>query len=313
MARAARAGAVLARLVGRVSLVIFLLAAAARAHAGTVKSLVVCLDGLRADAAGGDGTPAIARLADGRWQPGVRAFFASRAHAIGDAPSVSGPNHAAILTGVTAAQHGVRSNAESALAAVQQLDYLAVLERRDPALVTAKLVSWPSDARLPTGADTTTVAPDDALVERATTLLAGDVDALFLFLDGPDAAGHAEGFGGVAYAVAVAHADRAIGRLLDVVAARPSFASEDWQIAVTTDHGGIGRDHGGTSDDETTIPFLVASRHADPSASRDGVRNVDLAPSVLAHFGVDPTAALTTRDGRTYHLDGVARVPLTPR
>lgn len=289
------------------------LAAALRADAGTVKSLVVCLDGLRADAVGAGDTPAVERLAAGRWQPGVRAFFAPHAHVIADAPSVSGPNHVAILTGVTAAQHGVRSNATSALENVEQRDYLAILETRDPGLSTAKLVAWAPDERIPTGADATTIAPDDTLVDRAATLLAGNVDALFLFLDGPDAAGHAEGFGGTAYLAAVARADRAIARLLAVIAERPSFAAEDWQIVVTTDHGGLGRDHGGTSDDETTIPFLVASRHADPAASRDGVRNVDVTPTVLAHFGIDPTVELATRTRRPYRLDGVARVPVTPR
>ncbi len=294
-------------------LAVLVLAAAVRADAGTVKSLVVCLDGLRADAVGSGTTPVLERLVEGHWQPGIAAFFAPYAHVIGDAPSVSGPNHTAILTGVTAAQHGVRSNDDSALAAVDQPDYLAILERRDPGLVTAKLAAWPGDAKIPSGADSTTIAADDALVDRAATLLAGEIDALFLFLDGPDAAGHADGFGGDAYTAAVAHADRAIGRLLDVLAARPAFAQEDWQIAVTTDHGGIGRNHGGTLDAETTIPFLVASRHADPAASQDGVRNVDLTPTVLAHFGFDPTAELATRTGRPYRLDGVARVPVTPR
>jgi predicted AlkP superfamily pyrophosphatase or phosphodiesterase len=294
-------------------LVALAITAALRADAGTVKSLVVCLDGLRADAVGPGDTPAVERLADGHWQPGIRAFFAPHAHVIPDAPSVSGPNHAAILTGVTAVQHGVHSNATAALANVAQLDYLAILETRNPALSTAKLAAWAPDERIPTGADATTIAPDDTLVDRAATLLAGDVDALFLFLDGPDAAGHAEGFGGTAYLAAVAQADRAIDRLLDVIAARPSFATEDWQIVVTTDHGGLGRDHGGTSDDETTIPFLVASPHADPAASRDGVRNVDVTPTVLAHFGIDPTVELTTRARRPYRLDGVARVPVTPR
>jgi predicted AlkP superfamily pyrophosphatase or phosphodiesterase len=278
------------------------------------KSLVVCFDGLRADAVGPEVTPAIDRLETSRWQPEYRAFFTTHARVIADAPSISGPNHVAILTGVTAGRHGVTSNAPSALAAVTVPDYLRLLERHDPHLVTMKLASWPVDERLPSGADVVAIGPDATIVARAATALAGDVDALFLFLDGPDAAGHAEGFGGAAYVSAVRDADRALGRLLDVVAARTSFAREDWQIVVTTDHGGAGREHGGTSDAETTIPFLVASRHAAGRAEGADVRNVDVTPTVLAHFGIDPTGLFATSTGdSSYRLDGVARVPVTPR
>ena len=139
-------------------------------------------------------------------------------------------------------------------------------------------------------------------------------DAVFVFFDGPDAAGHATGFGGPEYLAAVTVADRAIATFLAVVAERPGFADEDWQIVVTTDHGGEGRTHGGTSAAESTIPFLVVSRHAAAPRLGDDVRNVDVTPTVLAHFGIDPTATFYAQDGRAaYRLDGVARVPVTPR
>ena len=76
----------------------------------TPKSLVVCFDGWRADAVGSALTPAVDRLATGTWQPGYHAFFTTNAHVIDDAPSVSGPNHTAILTGLTAKRSGVQSN-----------------------------------------------------------------------------------------------------------------------------------------------------------------------------------------------------------
>ena len=266
------------------------------------KSLVVCFDGWRADAVGSALTPMVDRLATGAWKPGYHAVFTTTARVVDDAPSVSGPNHTAILTGLTARRSGVVSNADGELAAVQAPDYLRLLERHDPALVTMKLAAWPPDGRIPSGADVVAIAPDATIVDRAATALAGDVDALFLFLDGPDAAGHADGFASASYSRAVADADAALARLLAVVAARRGFADEDWQIVVTTDHGGVGRDHGGTSAVETTIPFLVASR--EPPLRAELVRNVDVAPTVLAHFGIDPAPL---------GLDGVARVPVTPR
>jgi predicted AlkP superfamily pyrophosphatase or phosphodiesterase len=268
----------------------------------TPKSLVVCFDGWRADAVGSAVTPAVDRLATGAWRPGYHPLFTTTARVVDDAPSVSGPNHTAILTGLTARRSGVVSNADAELAAVQAPDYLRLLERHDPALVTMKLAAWPPDGHIPSGADVVAIAPDATIVERAAKALAGNVDALFLFLDGPDAAGHAEGFGGAQYLRAVGEADAALERLLAVVAARQSFASEDWQIVVTTDHGGVGRDHGGASAVETTIPFLVASRETPRGAEL--VRTVDVAPTVLAHFGIDPAPL---------GLDGVAHVSVTRR
>jgi predicted AlkP superfamily pyrophosphatase or phosphodiesterase len=286
----------------RAVLIVAMMSATGVWAALTPKSLVVCFDGWRADAVGATVTPAVDRLATGTWQREYHAFFTTDAHVIDDAPSVSGPNHTAILTGLTAQRSGVRSNADDELTAVRAPDYLRLLERHDAKLVTMKLAAWPKDERIPSGADVVAIAPHATIVDRAAKALAGDVDAVFVFLDGPDAAGHAEGFGGPAYVHAVGEADAGLARLLAVVAARPSFANEDWQIVVTTDHGGVDRDHGGDSTVETTIPFLVASRETPSGCGL--VRNVDVTPTVLAHFGIDPAS---------FGLDGVARVPVTPR
>lgn len=294
-------------------LILLLVAVAAPCAAADVpRSLVVCLDGLRADAIG-LATPAIERLVAGTWLPDYRAAITTRAHTIDDGPTLSGPNHVAILTGLTAIHHGVHSNAPTELARVEHPDYLELIERADPARVTVKLASWSGEGLVPTGADESRIAPDAKIAARAEAALrSGRADALFLFLDGPDAAGHDHGFGSPEYVAAVTDADRVIGRLLDAIAARPS--GDDWQIVVTTDHGGIERTHGGKSALEVTIPFLVASRHVVPSLLDDSVRNVDVTPTVLAHFGIDPAGTFMMRDGRTpYRLDGTARVPVTPR
>jgi predicted AlkP superfamily pyrophosphatase or phosphodiesterase len=286
--------------------------AAPCAAADVPRSLVVCLDGLRADAIGKT-TPAIGRLVAGGWLPGYRAVLTTRAHPIDDAPTLSGPNHVAILTGLTASRSGVHSNAPTELARVDQPDYLELLKQSDPKRVTIKLAAWNGEGLVPTGADESRVAPDEKIVARAVSAVrSGRADALFLFLDGPDAAGHEHGFESDDYEAAVRDADRAIGRLLDAIAARPR--SEDWQVIVTTDHGGVGHEHGGTSAEETLIPFLVASRHTIATLLDESVRNVDVTPTVLAHFGIDPTGWFEKRDGRTpYQLDGRARVPVTPR
>jgi arylsulfatase A-like enzyme len=284
--------------------------AAPCAAADVPRSLVVCLDGLRADAIGKT-TPAIGRLVAGGWLPGYRAVLTTRAHPIDDAPTLSGPNHVAILTGLTASRSGVHSNAPTELARVDQPDYLELLKQSDPKRVTIKLAAWNGEGPVPTGADDAS-----RLTRRSSRAVSGGAErpcgrALPLPRRARRA-GHEHGSESPDYEAAVRDADRAIGRLLDAIAARPR--SEDWQVIVTTDHGGVGHEHGGTSAEETLIPFLVASRHTIATLLDESVRNVDVTPTVLAHFGIDPTGWFEKRDGRTpYQLDGRARVPVTPR
>jgi hypothetical protein len=294
------------------------------------KSLVIALDGLRPDALARAETPRLDALIGGTWQPGYQGAYSPVAQNLMDAVTVSGPNHVAIMTGATGVQHGVLGNGDMFLGDfVDFPHYLGLLEAADPEWSTAYLFTWGTDAQVPSGADYAFDGEDEGNVQRVAAILAGahedftgvdqsswtmgsDVDAVFLFLDDPDHAGHAEVFepGVAAYLEEIASVDAQIGTLLDAITARPTFAAERWQIVITSDHGGYRTSHGGSSAVEHTIPFLVASPDAAQGRLPQVTRNVDVVPTVLTHMGV-PVPDVLTGAPRGGVVEEAATVPLS--
>lgn len=89
---------------------------------------------------------------------------------------------------------------------------------------------------------------DDANARELAGIVSRDdaPDAIMWYIDRPDHAGH--GFGYYPYAAeyhaALKVCDDEIGRVLDAIASRKTFAEEDWLLIVTSDHGGWERYHG---------------------------------------------------------------------
>lgn len=137
-----------------------LAASTACAQTLTPKSLVIAIDGARADAIELTNTPNLQSLIKGTWAPGYRGAYAYQAQTIKDAATMSGPNHTSIYTGVTAIKHRVTANDDTQMRAVKQLDYLSVLEQERSTLNTVKLATWSSDGVIPTAADYLKVSSD---------------------------------------------------------------------------------------------------------------------------------------------------------
>jgi hypothetical protein len=275
----------------------------------TPKSLVLAWDGVRPDALAYARTPRLDALIQGTWSPGYRGAYTGFAQNLTDAATVSGPNHAAIMCGSTGRQHGVTSNADVGSGDFETfVHYLRAIEAAAPERHTAYLFTWGTDALITSGADYIVDGEDESNVGRVAGMLSGtwsdagwpagtDPDAIFLFLDDSDAAGHRDGFelGVAEYITALEDLDEQLGRLLDALSARPTFAQEDWQIVLTSDHGGYHLAHGGGSSPERTIPLLVASRHVMQGRLPSGARHLDVVPTVLTHMGVAVPAGLTGR------------------
>lgn len=123
--------------------------------------------------------------------------------------------------------------------------------------------------------------------------LRGSPRAVYLtHFDDVDHEGHATGFSpsNPRYVAAIEGVDGFIGELLDAILARPTLASEDWLFVVATDHGGEGTSHGPRDRPNQRIPFVVASARGPVGQflTRD-VQQVDVAPTIFAHFGVTPS------------------------
>lgn len=74
-------------------------------------------------------------------------------------------------------------------------------------------------------------------------------DFIFSILEFCDHSGHQKGFftDYGSYKKAFANADANAENIINAIEARPTFATEDWLIILTSDHGGVTREHGGAS------------------------------------------------------------------
>ena len=283
------------------------------APAAAPKALAIMVDGLRADAVANGDMPNVRALMDGTWWPGYGGAWSLAASTIRDAMTESAPNHVSIATGLSGARHGIGSNADlldgrlryGAIRGEPCPTWLSRLAAARPGTKPLFVFSWYADVM---------VAPDyrvpflydrdAANAEHLAGILSrpGAPDAILWFIDAPDHAGHGHGFQPYSpeYLAAVADADRWIGRALDAIAARQTFAEEDWLVLVTADHGGWRRYHGQMNAQAFTIPFVVAGRTLAPGEIVPPPRNLDVAPTVLAHFGIK-------------NLDGLDGLPVQDR
>src|SRR5690606_36391721 len=96
-----------------------------------------------------------------------------------------------------------------------------------------------------------------------------DPTDLFVYFHQTDSAGHSLGFGPdrPSYIRAIENVDRHVGRLIEALQARPTYANEDWLICVCTDHGGLGTRHdSGHKDPEILNVVQIYSGVGAPAA-----------------------------------------------
>ena len=263
-------------------------------------SLLIAVDGLRGDGIENAHTPNLDKVINGTWANGYKTAFAHYAQTMTDAAPNSGPNHVGIMTGVTATKSGVTNNSNVGGGNYATYPhYLTLLEQSNPSLNTAYLVTWGTDMQITNSADIKIDADDATNTQNAVDIISGtfsasnwpqgsDVDALFLFLDDVDGAGHACCFTASddGYVNEIKDVDSQIGRVLTAIKNRPNFANEDWQIVLTSDHGGRGSSHGIHAADNYTIPFLVSSKTVQQGYLAGIPHNYDAAPTTLAHHGL---------------------------
>lgn len=282
--------------------------------AGNRKAIVFMFDGFRADALENADAPNMKMLMDGKWQSGYNGAYSLCAETIPDAPTISGPNHVSIACGVTSAKTGVTGNGANRCDFAKWPSWLVRLVEAQPGRKALFAFEWPWDK---------TVSPHPSVeffngldaengAEVAKRLAGADApDAVMFYINAPDYAGHTTGgfypFN-QEYLGAVHVADGIVGQCLAAIASRTSFRDEDWLVAVVSDHGGFGKGHTDVASHGSTIPLVFAGRHVAQGMMPGAPRNYDIAPTVLAHFGID--AAPFGLDGK---IAGDAAAADSPR
>jgi hypothetical protein len=275
---------------------------------GRPKALVVGIDGLRHDFLATSAAPNLQAFAE----LGISARTWLYAPPL--AATLSGPGWATNATGVWPDKHRVTSNDFPDADLEIYPDFLTRLEAARPELRSFTATDWAPlalevsggpifgdaiDEQLAFDADTDGAgyAFDDIQIaeQAAATLRDGDPDVSFVYLGNVDVLGHVFGAASAEYREGIATADAQLGALLAAVAARPTRADEDWLLVVTTDHGmlDIGG-HGGITWEERQAFLGVIADGRPATALAIAPRNVDLAPTILEHFGVavDPAWSL---------------------
>lgn len=272
----------------------------------TDKTLVIGLDGARLDKIEAASTPTLHAL----MQRGTSGH--SLLYATSDAPevsqrgaqTVSGAGWSTILTGVWTDKHNVRDNTFAGKNYAQYPSFLDRLEQVDPSIATFAASTWAPitssasngdiisdgiDLRLATGSD---VKTEQAAI---TYLGTQNPDVSFLHLDDIDGAGHSHGADAAEYAAELEVQDARIGRILAAIDARPTRASESWNIIVTADHGHLPKGgHGGRAQTERATFVIAAGDGIEPRGRQENLAITDIAPTVMRQAGVavDPAWGL---------------------
>ncbi|MFB9691087.1 alkaline phosphatase family protein [Amycolatopsis plumensis] len=220
------------------------------------------------------------------------------------APTMSGPGWATIATGVWPDKHKVTSNNWGTTTNFAQYpDFLTRLENANPALSTYAITDWSplttdsAGRAIFAGAIDKRENVDDSIgVPQADAIVAGRAaaylkdngpDASFVYFDAVDAAGHSCGAASSCYTTAINETDKNLGKVLDAVKARATYADEDWTFLVTTDHGHTDAGgHGGSTPPERSS-FIIQTGPGIPAGTMAvKPKNVDIAATVLNLFGV---------------------------
>jgi len=239
------------------------------------KVLVVGWDGARPDCVQAANTPSLDRVVE---MGGVSWDAATQlTH-----PTTSGPGWMSVMTGVAPDEHGVVFNG---IYTEQDESWLTFVKRaHDEGLRTGVAVVWPevaTDIIEDDAQDDAFLSADDEVADwMATAVDNDDFDIHVVHLDSPDHAGHESGYALdiPEYMLAIEDADERMGRILDAVEAREG---EDWLIAVTTDHGGVGNGHGPLNADNQTIWTAYGRLGDEGGWTLSNASHLDVHPTVL--------------------------------
>ncbi|MDP6909875.1 MAG: alkaline phosphatase family protein, partial [Flavobacteriales bacterium] len=258
--------------------------------------LLIGVDGCRASVLATANTPSL----DNLMQTGYYTLNAQT-----EAPTWSGVGWTAMVTGVWKNKHGVNDNSYIG----QNLDYkhfFKYVNDEYPLLSKYSIVHWgPINTHLANfnaGEQQFTYGTDLEVENKVVDVLTNeDPEVIFVHFDDVDHAGHAVGFlsSEPDYVEAIETADARINSILTALYARPDYASENWLIIVSTDHGGNASGHGGATPEERTI-FIIAAGAVDDvgevtlsETNYAGTSHIDLDGSTGAYLNAgDPTGDL---------------------
>lgn len=234
--------------------------------------IVIGVDGLSPDGVMKADTPVLHdMMKHGSWS----------LHARGVLPTTSGANWASVINGAGPEQHGVTSNDWQ----VGEFNFptsvagsggffpsiFQVLTDQKPEWNVGSIYHWEGFGNLYdhrfVDYDVHSKDEDETASLAVAYIKAKRPQFLFVHFDNVDHAGHAHGHGTAHYYEAVAKADKLIGRIRQATV--DAGIADQTVILVTSDHGGVGKGHGGESLAELEIPWIAYGKAIKPGVQLD--------------------------------------------
>lgn len=188
--------------------------------------------------------------------------------------TLSGPGWSSVFTAVWHDKHGVTDNTFRGSNFVRYPNFLERVRVARPESDAVSLVTWPpihehlfkptveaGRCTCHTYVHTDPLMTEERLIQNSILEVStGNPSVVFCYQGLIDTVGHQYGFSPAVpeYMEAIRVSDERIGQVIAAVRQRPRFAHEDWLFVVCTDHGGIGKSHGGQTPEERVIPLVVS-------------------------------------------------------
>ena len=223
--------------------------------------------------------------------PHIDAFIAAGAHTYGARavmPSATLPCHSSMFRGVTPERHGITTN--TFVPIVRPVPSVTDVVHR-AGRRTAAFYSWDQlrDLAAPGSLDYACLINnyrrpdgDREVALEAARVLADDAPAFtFVYFGYTDTAGHESGWMSADYLAAIAGADAAFGRVMEVLDGSRTAA------ILTADHGGHEQTHGTEMDEDMLIPWIIRAPGVAPGTElRERVNIVDNPATICALLGI---------------------------
>lgn len=264
------------------------------AVAGVKHVVIVGCDGLSPDGVRRAPTPIMdSIMTNGAWTLRARGVM----------PTSSSPNWASMIMAAGPERHGVTSNDwQTNKFEIPPLakgsgtmfpTIFGVLREQRPSAVIACFHDWDDFGRLfeRAAADfiEDSVGPTNAVRHAIAYFASHHPTFTFIHLDHVDHAGHEFGHGTPEYYASVEVADKLIGEVIEGL--RSAGMLDSTLLLITSDHGGVGKKHGGATMAELEIPWLVQGPGVVAGHEiQSPVNTIDTAATVAYVFGLTPPA-----------------------
>lgn len=255
------------------------------------RALLIMYDGARADMSLSLKLKNFERLRSGKWALGYRTAYSNTTQCIADAPSISGPNHASIATGVTAAKHKVIAKGDIIKGNFAKWPLaISRIKQQNEKLRIGFYHNWKEDGNFPLAPGILRFKGNDHQNAQlvADKLKNNQLDVVQIFFGLMDGAGHTAGFYPYSkrYREQAQEADRLLGILLDALIERSEFQNEDWLVIVCSDHGGWGQQHSSGNSHCRTTELLISGRNVTPGEIAGVPTTADIGVTLLNHFSI---------------------------